>query len=157
MLIPLWNIYTSDRYTIPYTFNVHTIYEVISTHALFFDLPIECASCFVYIAYTILILLVSFYVNSPVSWGFVRWNLHAGGSFWVLFVVQKGGVREGFPEVRSLMKMKLFKYHKLNEKIVFKRALGLLSSEHLSVFDESCSKFFGTTLLKDGRDMRKNH
>ena len=44
--------------------------------------------------------------NSPVRWG-------------------KGGVREGFPEVRSLMKMKLFKYHKLNEKVVFKRALGL--------------------------------
>ena len=43
----------------------------------------------------------------------------------MLFVVQKGGVREGFPEVRSLMKMKLFKYHKLNEKVVFKRALGL--------------------------------
>lgn len=73
----------------------------------------------------------------------------------MLFFVQKGGVPEGFPEVRSLMKMKLFKYHKLTEKIVFKRALGLLSSEHLSVFDESCSRFFGTTLLKDGRDMRK--
>ena len=61
-VIPRWNIYTSDRYTIPYIFNVHTMYEVISTHALFFDLPIECESCFVYIAYTILILLVSFYV-----------------------------------------------------------------------------------------------